>query len=207
MASTARDFASPEIEAMPPPVNMPSPALLGRRATNATDHHRGSVASYSSTGTAGLRNRRMSRSNTVKAYHQDENDEIWQPGAEPGIDAAKEDDPRLANLREMCDIDIIDYSDSELRSFSADNFTLAAVLEETRPEDLPCRWITVNGLSGDVIKILANKYKKEKDDLNNRGISIANNFYLKPSLNILSSQHCVVIRKRIFFFVFWQFSE
>jgi len=102
----------------------------------------------------------MSRSNTVKAYHQDENDEIWQPGAEPGIDAAKDDDdPRLANLREMCDIDIIDYSDSELRSFSADNFTLSAVLEETRPEDLPCRWITVNGLSGDVIKILANKYK------------------------------------------------
>jgi len=200
MASTARDFASPEIEALPPPAILPSsPALLGRPATNGTDHdhsHRASIASYSSTGTAGLRNRRMSRNNTVKAYHEDEHD-IWQPGAEPGIDAAKEDDdPRLASLREMCDIDIIDYSDSELRSFSADNFTLSAVLEETRPEDLPCRWITVNGLSGDVIKTLANKYKLHRlavEDLINTRTRTKVDWYSDHAFACLTLQKLVRI--------------
>ena len=185
-SSVSRDFASPELEgttpvpnhepqpegtprvagdrsihfapdAASPNVALPSP-ILGRTPTDHT--HRGSITSISSTNTAALRQRRMSRSNTVKAYHEDGEHAGWQPGAEPGIDAAKEEDePRLKAIFERVEIEIVDYSADDLRTLSADNDTLKAVLNEPRPEDLPCRWISVNGLSWDVIKMLANKYK------------------------------------------------
>ena len=38
------------------------------------------------------------------------------------------------------------------------NDTLAAALDQERDSELPCRWISVNGLSGDVINRIGNKF-------------------------------------------------
>ena len=73
----------------------------------------------------------------------------WQPGAEPGIDttaASETISPHLEALRANCDINIIDFSDSNVMSIRADNANLSQVLDEPRNDDLPCRWISVNGL-------------------------------------------------------------
>ncbi|SMR46421.1 unnamed protein product [Zymoseptoria tritici ST99CH_1E4] len=102
------------------------------------------------------------RSNTVKTYHDAVHImDSSQPGAEPGIDTHAEADkvpPHLAALKEACDINIIDFSDKDVRRVQADNESLASFLDMPRTEDLPCRWISVNGLSYDVIRVLGNKY-------------------------------------------------
>ena len=99
----------------------------------------------------------------MKTYHEPEhpNQANWLPGAEPGIDTSAEDDkipPHLKHLNTQCDISIIDFSDTEAFHASADNKSLPDLLEEPRLDDLPCRWISVNGLSWDVIKCIGNKY-------------------------------------------------
>ncbi|KAK3064360.1 hypothetical protein LTS18_007923 [Coniosporium uncinatum] len=107
-----------------------------------------------------LRHRRKSRSNTVTTYHAPEQPN-WQPGAEPGIDTTQASElvsPRLEALKALCDITIVDFSDGDIVSFKASNDTLAEILEEPRSEGTACRWISVNGLSWDVIKIIGNKY-------------------------------------------------
>ena len=87
------------------------------------------------------------RSNTVKTYHVPEPSEpIWLPGAEPGVDTAASDDAlpdTVTNLKAACEINIVDYSDTDVRNIQADNATLATALETPRPSDFPCRWISV----------------------------------------------------------------
>lgn len=89
----------------------------------------------------------MRRSNTVKTYHPQESAEPnWQPGAEPGVDTAASDDAvpdEFTKVRAACEISIIDYSDVDVRNLQADNATLADALEHPRPDELPCRWISV----------------------------------------------------------------
>ena len=105
---------------------------------------------------------RPKRSNTVRTYHDpEENDPSWQPGAEPGIDTSADSDllpPEVKNLRAKCDINIVDFSDIDVRHLQADNESLPKVLKDPRPDDLPCRWISVNGLSWDVIQCLGNEF-------------------------------------------------
>ncbi|KAI4725176.1 hypothetical protein E4T49_07071 [Aureobasidium sp. EXF-10728] len=123
----------------------------------------GSVASgmsFASNDTT-ARQRRLSRSNTVKTYHEssEPNGMNWQPGAEPGIDTdAERVSPHLEALRAKCDILVADFSADHLETVQVDNASLEEVLSEQRPSQLPCRWISVNGLSWDVIKILGQHY-------------------------------------------------
>lgn len=110
------------------------------RRTRTADSIRSNM---SSRGKAGG----VHRSNTVKKYHPAEpNEPVWQPGAEPGVDTTASDDAvpdEYTKVKAECDIVIVDYSDSDVRNIQADNSTLAAALEEPRPDDLPCRWISV----------------------------------------------------------------
>lgn len=89
----------------------------------------------------------MRRSNTVKTFHPAEaNEPNWQPGAEPGVDTTASDDAvpdEFTKIRAACEITIIDYSRDDVRHMEADNATLAAALEQPRPDDLQCRWISV----------------------------------------------------------------
>lgn len=123
----------------PPPTTTPAdPTQLRRTGTGASR-----LSSGSSRGKA----TGVHRSNTVKTYRPDESSEpVWQPGAEPGVDTAASDDAvpdEFTTVRAACDVIIIDYSNTDVRNMQADNATLATALEEPRPDDLPCRWISV----------------------------------------------------------------
>ncbi|RMZ80789.1 hypothetical protein DV737_g2844, partial [Chaetothyriales sp. CBS 132003] len=117
-------------------------------------------------GTAGSVNslkRRKTRTDTVTTYHISGSDMPLapRPGAEPGIDITTDRDEEMPSLQAMkadCQIDIIDFSETDIRLELATNETLARVLERPRPDDMPCRWISVNGLSWNVIKMLGRKY-------------------------------------------------
>ena len=107
--------------------------------------------------------RRPGRSNTAKTYNPERLGGSWRPGQEPGIDvsAPGEGGPgrySLAELHEQCDITVIDFSQEEMRMYHYDNDNLAGFLDAPRPDWVECRWISVNGLSWDVIKMLG-KYK------------------------------------------------
>lgn len=108
----------------------------------------GTGGSRMSTDSAYGQNHGMRRTNTVKTYHPAEtNEPAWRPGAEPGVDTTASDDAvpdEFTKVRAACEIKIIDYSDVDVRNLQADNSTLADALEHPRPDDLPCRWISVS---------------------------------------------------------------
>lgn len=120
------------------------------------------AARVNSTDTA---KRRRRRSNTARSYHPDGFGEPhWQPGTEPGIDPTKPLPPYSSewasnvpgDLQRQCEITVVDFSQNEMRQYELDNDTLAQFLSREREPWVQCRWINVNGLSWDVIKILGN---------------------------------------------------
>lgn len=116
-------------------------------------------ASYSSQSES-IRQRRPMRSNTVKTYRPDRKGMPWQPGGEPGIDtSAIQDEKSLRGgplLHEECEILVVDFSQDHFQMHRLDNGTLITFMEQPRPDWATCRWINVNGLSWDVIKLLGN---------------------------------------------------
>ena len=110
-----------------------------------------------------MRHRRLERTNTMKTYDSEPENDVWQqPGAEPGIDVTLEDDkvpPHLINLIAPCEIQIVDFSETNIAVRKASNDTLNDILELPKPEDTKCRWINVNGLSWDVIKLIGNRFR------------------------------------------------
>lgn len=105
-----------------------------------------------------VRFRRPKRSNTAKTYKPERRGQDWHPGQEPGIDTSATDlHPSLAkNLHAECDITVVDFSEDDIRLQHLDNESLPDFMELPRPEWAACRWINVNGLSWDVIKLLGN---------------------------------------------------
>ena len=59
------------------------------------------------------------------------------------------------NLNQHCDITVVDFSDQKVDKRYLDNGNLKEFLETPKPEWAECRWINVNGLSYDVIRLLA----------------------------------------------------
>jgi hypothetical protein len=102
--------------------------------------------------------RRMTRQNTVRNYHLPSTTTWEEPGAEPGIDTAKEPAPRFSHLLQECQITVVDISDERMSKYELDNEGLVEFLQDPREDWVSCRWINVNGLSWDVIKELGNKY-------------------------------------------------
>jgi Mg2+ and Co2+ transporter CorA len=106
--------------------------------------------------------RHPSRTQTVTAYHPpDHSEPVWQPGAEPGIDTSAGDESvpnEVSSLKAECRITVIDFSATDVRHNDATNETLENLLNDPTPNDLPCRWISINGLSWDVIKCIGNKF-------------------------------------------------
>lgn len=100
--------------------------------------------------------KRPQRSNTVRTYHPPSRPN-WEPGAEPGIDTTKEfDDDGEHKPLAPCDIAAIDFSEDRIEEHSLDNASLKAFMLQPRPDWCSCRWICVDGLSWDVIKLLGN---------------------------------------------------
>ncbi|KAL2011476.1 hypothetical protein VTN00DRAFT_4194 [Thermoascus crustaceus] len=110
--------------------------------------------------------RRVKRSNTARSYHRDglSHDPNWQPGTEPGIDPNVPLPPYGSDwatspptdLYRRCEITVVDFSQHEMRQYELDNDTLEQFLEREKEPWVQCRWINVNGLSWDVIRILGN---------------------------------------------------
>lgn len=113
-----------------------------------------------SSPTGSIRNRRPMRSNTAKTYRPERKGPPWQPGGEPGIDtSATPDGQFLRNgspLHEECEILVADFSQDHFQMHRLDNRTLITFMQHPRPDWVKCRWINVNGLSWDVIKLLGN---------------------------------------------------
>lgn len=149
----------------------------GRResVTSPTATATGMDARYSTDSSS--TQRRPVRSNTVKHYRNSPTPRpVWEaePGAEPGIDTAKtEADHPHARLKEDCIITVVDFSDEFMEQHTLDNSSLKEFLDEPRPDWVACRWISVNGLSWDVIKTLGNYRNLHRlaveDMMNTRG--------------------------------------
>ncbi|KAL9000312.1 MAG: hypothetical protein Q9169_001029 [Polycauliona sp. 2 TL-2023] len=104
--------------------------------------------------------RRIHRSSTAKNYQPERRGRLWAPGQEPGIDPTQSHDEHESStvplLFEECEIKVVDFSQESIEMHSLDNKSLADFLEAPRPDWVSCRWISVNGLSWDVIKLLGN---------------------------------------------------
>lgn len=147
-----------------------SPVSIRRRARASTRASRntpeGSPAGSRRESVDTLR-RRPARSNTVRAYHSPTR-QAWEatPGAEPGVDLSaepagegEEGASPYAGLRQACDITVVDFSEDRVEQRELDNATLEAFLREEKPSWVACRWVNVNGLSWDVIRLLGSEWK------------------------------------------------
>ncbi|KHE84641.1 hypothetical protein GE21DRAFT_3941 [Neurospora crassa] len=96
----------------------------------------------------------------------------WHPGAEPGLDPRKADGGHASMpiLSVPCDITVVDFSHDRLATYRRNNETLASFISLPPPEWIKCRWISVNGLSWDVIQLLGrhkNLHRLAVEDLLN----------------------------------------
>ncbi|KAH3963122.1 hypothetical protein HBI75_206890 [Parastagonospora nodorum] len=104
--------------------------------------------------------RRITRSHTVKKYdeYKSPTRPHWEePGAEPGVDTQNDTDAlKYHQLHTLCGITVVDFSDERVECHELDNDSLEAFLEVPKEDWVACRWINVNGLSWDVIRMLGN---------------------------------------------------
>jgi Mg2+ and Co2+ transporter CorA len=195
--TTIRDFQAPSRAS-----TMPLGKSQSRERGENPDHlrldRRASILSRLSglSEEQGMRHRRRSRTNTVTTYHVPEHPN-WQPGAEPGIDTAQASEkvsPHLEALHAACEINIVDFSDVEVDVSRANNGDLAEKLEQPRPTSMPCRWISVNGISWDVIRLLGNKYSLHRlaiEDLINTHSRTKVDWYADHAFVVLTLQKLV----------------
>ena len=114
--------------------------------------------------------RKVARSNTAMTYRPQRRGQAWIPGQEPGIDVSIPNKGQENQIFEDCDITVIDFSQNDMEKHHLGNLSLGAFLKESRPEWSSCRWISVNGLSWDVIELLGrhkNLHRLAIEDLMN----------------------------------------
>jgi Mg2+ and Co2+ transporter CorA len=114
----------------------------------------------------GIGRRPTKRSATFKTVSDFEDFEIkqgWRPGSEPGFDPTKADGGHASTttLWAPCDITVVDFSQTKRDINRLDNDTLIPFLKlsPNTPAWAKCRWISVNGLSWDVIQVLGRNKK------------------------------------------------
>ncbi|MCJ1265064.1 hypothetical protein MMC22_004939 [Lobaria immixta] len=149
---------------MPPPLHIDLEAVAQSPQSTPThqlDGHAAPIPPTSPTKSVHLQTRPM-RSSTASSYRPSRRGQPWQPGQEPGIDtsAPQHSHPSFTGLvpvlHEECEITVVDFSQEEMQMHRLDNRSLVLFMAEPRPDWAACRWISVNGLSWDVIKLLGN---------------------------------------------------
>ena len=137
--------------------------------------------------------RRPTRSNTVRRYQSPTRNPFEEPGAEPGVDTQKEaTTSEYSHLNQHCEITVVDFSDERCDSVELHNDNLEEFLCKPQEPWSQCRWINVNGLSWDVIRILGNHKSLHslaiEDLMNTRGRTKADWYsdqaFCKSSLRI-----------------------
>ncbi|KAL8736032.1 MAG: hypothetical protein Q9166_000594 [cf. Caloplaca sp. 2 TL-2023] len=153
----ARDFLTSRLRAQTTPIR---PHHIDLESQSSQIHHVGSpLQKLPSSPTESIK-RRIHRSNTAKTYQPEHRGREWAPGQEPGIDPTQSHDGHepsaVSHLFEECEIKVVDFSLDSIQVHNMNNKSLAEFLEDPRPDWAACRWINVNGLSWDVIKLLGN---------------------------------------------------
>ena len=149
--------------------------------------------------TESLRFRKPARSNTVKTYRPERSGHERQPGQEPGIDTKAtyiHPSSKAPTLYEECQITVVDYSEDDMRLHHLDNTSLGPFLEQGRPAWALCRWISVNGLSWDVIKLLGNQKNLHRlaiEDLTNARNRTKADWYSDHTYMVLPLQKLIHI--------------
>ncbi|KAK5098263.1 hypothetical protein LTS08_006396 [Lithohypha guttulata] len=113
--------------------------------------------------------RRRGRADTAVAYGTEDMGRTtgWAPGLEPGVDTSDpppyaQNEPELHDIRHLdqlkqkCEIMVVDYSSEQMNSQYLDNENLKDFLAQPQDDWAQVRWINVNGLSWDVIKEIGN---------------------------------------------------
>lgn len=99
--------------------------------------------------------RRPMRSSTAKIYRPERRGQEWQPGQEPGIDtSASHSFLGGPEIYEECEITVVDFSQDDMQMHRLDNRSFVPFIKEAKPDWVMCRWININGLSWDIIKLL-----------------------------------------------------
>ena len=136
-----------DIEAQDAPKSPQQPSSPGTQPSIRSPRKRNTFDSVAA--------RKVKRSKTAKVFEPKFKGRSWKPGLEPGIDPHSEHPARApVGLKESCEITVVDFSQDKMDVQFLDNDNLEEFLEEPRPSDKPCRWISVNGLSWDVIRVL-----------------------------------------------------
>ncbi|KAF1921606.1 hypothetical protein BDU57DRAFT_510510 [Ampelomyces quisqualis] len=104
--------------------------------------------------------RRITRSHTVRKYddYKAPTRPHWEePGAEPGVDTRNDHDAaKYHQLHAPCQITVVDFASDRVECHELDNDSLDAFLRLPKEDWVACRWINVNALSWDVIRMLGN---------------------------------------------------
>ncbi|KAK5214014.1 hypothetical protein LTR99_004897 [Exophiala xenobiotica] len=127
--------------------------------------HRSDTANTKAT-TKSLRRRGRSNTNTVMYGAQDMGRTTgWAPGLEPGINTSEPAPPyseghptsvHYENLQQRCEITVVDFSNDAMSTYDLDNDNIEDFLNKPVEPWADVRWINVNGLSWDVIRVLGN---------------------------------------------------
>ena len=105
--------------------------------------------------------RKRVRTDTVKTFTTVQESPLrpnWHPGQEPGLDTSKPNGGRAQTptLHEDCRITVVDFSEENIQTQQFGNRGFIDFLGKSPNKSLECRWISVNGLSWDVISALGN---------------------------------------------------
>ncbi|GIJ86194.1 hypothetical protein Asppvi_005076 [Aspergillus pseudoviridinutans] len=200
-------FDERDIEANPRAYNSP-PSPFSTPAKGAAPHSPGTFTTAARITSQDTVKHRVRRSNTARSYHPDSvaHDPNWQPGTEPGIDPNKPPPaygadwaPHIpAELHRRCEIIVVDFSQHEMRQYELDNDTLEAFLEREREPWVQCRWINVNGLSWDVIRILGKHkgvHRLAIEDMINTTNRTKADWYSDHAYIVLTLQKLVKLRE------------
>ena len=114
-------------------------------------------------GNSPILNRRKTRvetSQTNRTVNETHGRPDWHPGQEPGLDPSKENGgrPDVPSLHAECQITIVDFSEDDMEMHDFGNEAMIEFIQKPQEDWIKCRWISVNGLSWDVIQALG-KYK------------------------------------------------
>ncbi len=163
MAAPTTETQVQDFATAPPPAR---PALNTQLDAQRPDVNQAVSPSRPSTDTTTLR-RRFTRSNTVTQYQSPisaispiRTYQRLEPGAEPGVDTKNDTDTaRYHALKAQCQITVVDFSNERVENHELDNDNLEDFLKIPKEDWVACRWINVNGLSWDVVRLLGN-YKQ-----------------------------------------------
>ncbi|MCJ1311172.1 hypothetical protein MMC25_004842 [Agyrium rufum] len=134
--------SAPDLEAQSTAIRSSSTINLRRRNTfeEGDDYDR--------------QHRKPARSSTVLNYQPHLKGRDWRPGAEPGISASS-----IKGPKEECEITVVDFSQDDIRIHRLGNEGLEHFLRKPKESWVECRWINVNGISSDVIGLLASAHR------------------------------------------------